>query len=806
MGTGTDGEAVDVSEAALAEHARLMGPAYRERFPASEVRAHAAMLAGLSASRLCRVVAEPDPDAIVEAEGTLRVTVAGFDLLGELSVICGLLSAEGFTIVDGAAFTAADPPPPAKPARAGPAWWRNRSKSAAAGPPLPKRKIIDVFRVRPLTERAAVIDWSAFESRLNALLAMLLAGDRKAAREALAEPVCATLRRFAAAPPALLPLEVSLERTPIPPDDAVTATAAPGSAPAGPAVETLLRIEGADTPAFLFQFLTALAMRGVDVRRMEIGTRDGRVRDVLSVAETDGTPVDPARRGTELRAAVALVKQFTHMLPACPDPPMALRNFGAFLDDLLSRPGWERELSDLQRPDALSALARLMGVSEFLWEDFLRLQHDHLLPMVTDAGRLGPRMTLPLLKEDLLARLAGKPDIAAKVEALNAWKDRQMFRIDMRHILGRAAGFAAFSAEMSDLAETAVSTLFDLLVDEVAVRHGRPRLAEGRECRLCLAALGKTGGREMGVASDVELMFLYEGDGRTDGAHPITNAEFAAGLATAMMTHLRARREGIFEVDLRLRPFGETGPLGVALDSFASYYGPGGPAPNLQRQALIRLRPIAGEPDFCREVVAVRDRVLFEGPPLDAANIRHLRTRQAEELVPKGKVNAKFSAGGLVDIEYTVQALQARHARRRPDRPELRSPSTLVALEGLRTAGLLDDTTALSLREAYLFLRRLIDAMRIVRGHAKDVCLPPADSGEFAFLARRMGYSADGSGRGSDRSDLAADLGRHMGAVRRLVADIFRLEFPEALAQTPAHDADASKPSDGPARGDSMDD
>lgn len=748
--------AVGQFDSALELHMERMGAAYRDRFGPEAMRRHLAMFEELSERRLCRVVAERVPDG-----GTL-VTVAAYDFVGELAIICGLLSAAGLSINAGAAFTASDPPAPPstgeKPSRTGPAWWRRRSSSPAAAPALPKRKIIDVFEVRPLSAESEP-DAADLENRLDALLRHLAAGDWRAAREALIEPVCETLRRFVpGSAAALLPVHVELDNETLPD-------------------ETLVRIESTDTPAFLFQLLVALAMRGIYVRRMEIDTRDGQVRDTLAVTDVQFRKLDIARRSGELRASVALVKQFTHLLPRAPNPPMALRNFGQFLDDQLSRPDWASELTDLRRPAALTALAQLMGVSEFLWEDFLRLQYENLLPMLTDAERLAPRMSVAEMRDQLAGRLAAVPaELPRQAEALNAWKDEQMFRIDMRHILRREE-FVDFSAEMSDMAETAVSVLFDLVRADLIARHGRPRLPDGRPCRFCLAALGKTGGREMGVASDIELMLLFDGEGVSDGPEPIANSQYAAWLVRGLNNHLHPRREGIFELDWRLKPHGESGPPAVTPSAFADYYGPGGQAPNLQRQALVRLRPVAGDPDFGREVVRLRDRVLYEGGPLDVANLLHLRRRQIEQFVPAGRINAKYSPGGLVDIEYTVQALQVRYGRREP---ALRSPSTLTALGALESQGRLESATAAALREAYLFLRRLIDALRIVRGHAKDLCLPEPSAPEFAYLARRMGYPA--YRQEITAGQLADDLRRSMDRVRGLTEEILRREFPEAVA------------------------
>jgi len=738
-------------DAALREHLTRLGDAYAVRFRPAEIESHRAAFAELSAQRLCRVLTRLTPD------GRTEVTVCAFDFAGELSIICGMFAASELNIIDGDAFTQVDLPSAEDSGRRKAVPWFKRQAKRPAGPSLPTRKIVDVFRVAPIEPGAAIPDWHAWQQRLDWLLRCLLEGDPKTAREALIEPVCSVLRKFVPAR-VLLPVEIDLDNDSSPQD-------------------TIIRIRSADSPAFLFQLLTAFAMRGIYVRSMRIGTEHGKVHDVLRVTDRNLHKLDVDRVGEELRAATALVKQFTHLLPLSPNPQMALANFGLFLDDLLRRPDWPVELATLRRPQVLTALSKLMGVSEFLWEDFLRLQHGNLLPVVTHTERLAPRRSFDEMRDELWADLAraDPPTFANQCDVLNLWKDREMFRIDMRHILGKAAGFREFSQEMSDMAEIAVAALFELVRDELQRVHGTPRLDDGSACSICLAALGKTGGREMGCASDVELMFLYQGEGKTDGPKPVGCAEFVAELVNTLTAKLQARREGIFEVDLRLRPFGDGGPRGVSVAAFLSYYGPGGPAPNLQRQALVKLRPIAGEPAFAAQVVALRDRVLYEGSPLDVPNVLHLRKRQSAELVPAGKTNIKFSPGGLVDIEYLVQVLQVKFGR---DDDALRSPNTLTALESLTDAGIVDPVATEEFRRGYLFLRELIDALRIVRGNAKDLCLPPADSDEFAYLARRTGYPADRPD--VIRRRFAEDIDSTMQSVARLTADVYAREFPAA--------------------------
>jgi glutamate-ammonia-ligase adenylyltransferase len=275
---------------------------------------------------------------------------------------------------------------------------------------------------------------------------------------------------------------------------------------------------------------------------------------------------------------------------------------------------------------------------------------------------------------------------------------------------------------------------------------------------MSVCGLGKCGGRELGFASDIELMFVYAGNGQTTGPRVITTAEFYDKLVQEFNRAIKARQEGIFELDLRLRPYGRAGSMAVSLDSFRRYFGPDGDAWPYERQALVKLRPIAGDADFGAEVVRRRDELIYTGQPFDAAAMRGMRERQVRHLVSAGAINAKFSPGGLVDVEYLVQGLQITHGHRHPD---LRLPNTSETMKALLAAGILSDEPYTQLSEAHIFLRRLINALRMVRGNAKDLTVPPANSDEFAFLARRLGYESNVAG-------LADDLTRHTTNVQEL--------------------------------------
>ncbi len=232
---------------------------------------------------------------------------------------------------------------------------------------------------------------------------------------------------------------------------------------------------------------------------------------------------------------------------------------------------------------------------------------------------------------------------------------------------------------------------------------------------------------------------MYEGQGESDGADPIPNAtwfeEFVRGLRTA----IRAPREGIFELDLRLRPYGDSGSLASSLEQCGSYYSAAGDAWQFERMALVRLRTVAGDAGIGRRLEAIRDGFVYSGAPLDVEELLRIRGRQATELTAPGTRNAKYSRGGLVDIEYYVQRLQILAGAADPS---VRTTNTMAAIAALAAAGRISAAEAAGLSESYSFLRLLIGALRVVRGNARDLTVPPTGSREFAYLARRVDYEA----------------------------------------------------------------
>ena len=512
-------------------------------------------------------------------------------------------------------------------------------------------------------------------------------------------------------------------------------------------------------------------MRNIYISKAQFANEGGKLHDRFYVRNRYGQKVIDQADQQQLRLTAALIKQFTHALTWAPDPAKALEAFDQFLDLIVeeSRQAGKKQAWDfINDKKTYPLLARLLGASDFLWEDFLRRQHVNLLPLLKDyrdAPLIKPQVTL---RKELNRVIAKVKTDAARKEALNRFKDQELFRIDMKHILEPATSLPDFSLAISELAEVIVERSLIDCQAKLTKLYGAPRLPNKKPCPSAILGAGKFGGRELGYASDIEVLFVYGGPGRTSSKQGIENSEYFERLAQELLQWIEAKQEGIFHIDVRLRPHGGKGSLANAFEELCKYYSAEGLAAPFERQALIKLRHIAGDASLGKRVEAHRDTFVYSGAPWDLAVALDLRRQQVKQLVEPGKVNIKHSHGGIVTLEYAIQYLQVMHGHRHPS---LRTPNTLQALAALIDSGLIPRATGENLRKSYLFLRMLIDGLRMVRGNTKDLVLPPPDSDEFIFLARRVGYTTEDWQAGARH--LQTDIEQHMKQTR----EFFRGQF-----------------------------
>lgn len=722
----------DIAPDILQDFVNRMDAEYFRRFDSSTVARHIHLAARLTPEHLCELEATERPDQRWD------LTVVAYDYFAEFATICGVLSAFGLNIEEGQIYTFTEAAPLARSSSPGGLRARPRIR-----PGLSRKKIVDVFRVQPV--RGASFgpeDRRRLIAELTAMITLLDAGRFEEARHAINRQLVEYLGQRRGSFSGLLhPVHITFDNSQSPTD-------------------TVMDIQSDDTPAFLYAFANALAMRNIYIAKAQFEIADGKLHDRFYVRNRHGQKLTDPVDQQQLRLTAVLIKQFTHALTWAPDPAKAMEAFDQFLDLTVQETKGKAQkeaLAFLSDKKTFPLLARLLGASDFLWEDFLRRQHGNLLPLLQhyrDAPLIKPQATLRKELDRLVER--AKTD-AARKEALNRFKDQELFRIDMKHIVEPGTSLADFSLALTELAEVIVDRSLRDCEAKLNKQYGEPRLANKKPCPVAILGMGKFGGRELGYASDIEVLFVYGGPGRTSGKQAIENSEYFERLAQELLQWIEAKQEGIFHIDVRLRPHGGKGSLANPLDEITSYYSDKGLAAPFERQALIKLRHVAGDAALGKQVEAHRDRFVYSGASWDLATALDLRRQQIKQLVEPGTVNVKLSPGGVVDIEYAIQYLQVMHGHKHA---VLRTPNAMQALAGLVECGIVSGQDGENLRKAYFFIRMLIDGLRMVRGNAKDLVLPPPDSDEFIFLARRVGYTTDDWQAGARH--LQTDIEQHM--------------------------------------------
>ncbi|MBN1393454.1 MAG: hypothetical protein JW959_00285 [Pirellulales bacterium] len=487
------------------------------------------------------------------------------------------------------------------------------------------------------------------------------------------------------------------------------------------------------------------------------------------------------------------------------DPPRAYRHLMSLAEersDFLSTrrcrhflaaiaPALLEAIAETADPDStlvnLDKVSDSLGGKGVLWELFsfnqpsLRLYVELCAysPYLSDLLTGNPGMIDGLMDSLVLDKLPHREEMEAKLAELcrgavdidpilRSFKNDLQLCVGVRDILGKE-GVESTTGALSDIAETCLGRIVAREGERLAARYGRPTIAAGPRagatCELVVLALGKLGGREMNYHSDLDLIFLYEADGRTDAdgrnAEQTSNRHFFSEygqriIKSAGSTNGYGR---LYEVDVRLRPTGRSGALAVSFDEFTRYFSAGG-GQLWERLALCKSRVAFGSSSAAETAGAVVARAAFDHPwrPADAAEIRRMRARLEETAARDGDL--KRGPGGIVDIEFLAQMLQLKHAG---DNPRLRAANTLSALEELHRAKLLADEDYDYFAKSYRLLRTIEGRLRLISSTARDRL--PRDPVELTKLAGLLCYSGGEA--------LMRDFESVSGEVRRRFARIF---------------------------------
>ncbi|MGQ9698041.1 MAG: DUF294 nucleotidyltransferase-like domain-containing protein, partial [Armatimonadota bacterium] len=400
----------------------------------------------------------------------------------------------------------------------------------------------------------------------------------------------------------------------------------------------------------------------------------------------------------------------------------------------------------LDDPRLLDDLITLLATSQYLADILIRDPHyyDVLLDtrlrtadeLYADTSRLTSALASPQARLDVLRRV----------------RRREMLRIGWVDIVAsRRAGlpdaetFTAVVRAISDLADALIRAAYD-----VCVSPQSPPFA--------VIAMGKLGGRELNYSSDVDLLFVYDAPSPDDQTAFREANRLAERLVSALS---KPTSEGyVFRCDVRLRPGGRSGHLARSLAGYLEHYDRWPEV--LDRQALIKARPVAGDPDLgCRFVEATRPYVYQTVVPASfLAEVRANKEALERRTEADGLISVKEGRGGIRDIEFAVQFLQMLFGGRIP---QIRTGNTLDAISRLADRGLLSSGTAEHLRRAYVFLRTVEHRLQLL--HDLPVRHLPSDEGELGALAARCGFSSAAEFR--DEYERCANL------VRDAFAEVF---------------------------------
>jgi glutamate-ammonia-ligase adenylyltransferase len=433
-----------------------------------------------------------------------------------------------------------------------------------------------------------------------------------------------------------------------------------------------------------------------------------------------------------------LADRVLEALRTSPDPEQAARYLRSFFGRFLSPDAYVSAFAE--EPRAVTRLVTALGASAFVG-DAIAARPDLVDVVLFADGVVTVEDARRAIEQDLEALETEPPGEVEPHER------REEFIGALRRAQRRITVQVAVADLGGEIDTRQATRVLSALADGVlaaAVGHemgGTPR-------GLAVIAIGKLGGGDIGYGSDLDVLFIYDPAATPDGQHAPDHFSRLAQRIIRLISEPHSAGPG-YELDTRLRPSGSQGLLVTSLSSFARYHrvplenAPLDEAPLTvlssgaawERQALLRARVCAGDLELGARALRVAHAAAYERGAPPAREVHHLRMRMERELARErpGRWDLKTGRGGLLDVEFATQWLQMRHGRD----PLVRTTDTVGALHALRDAGYLSRGAFDVLRDAYVFLRRLEQRIRIVHGSGSTVL--DASAAGLVKLARRMG-------------------------------------------------------------------
>ena len=483
---------------------------------------------------------------------------------------------------------------------------------------------------------------------------------------------------------------------------------------------------------FYRPLLEAVAKVPTDMLRLTTGAAVQRLA-ALGYTSPEGAlrHIEALTAGVSRRAHIqgALLPMLLDLLAGTPDPDGGLLAYRKVSEALAETPWYLRLLRD--EGVVVERLALLLGTSKLVPE--LLVRAPEVLRLLSDTPALAERdpKAVAVSLRSAVGRHA-EPERA--VSAARSLRRHELLRIACADLLGLMPPTDVFRA-LSSVWVAVLEAALDTSIREIGGRAEWQTVP----ARIAVIGMGRLGGAELGYGSDADVMFVCE---PVEGVQDTTAVRFA----TAVVEHVRRllgapSQDPPLEVDIDLRPEGRSGALVRTLDSYLTYYRRWAQA--WEAQALLRARPVAGDPQLGEAFCGAIDPIRYPEGGLDDAKVREIRRIKARvdsERLPRGAdpaTHTKLGRGGLADVEWTVQLLQLRHAHQHP---ELRTTSTVDGIAAAVKAGVLSGDDAEQLIEAWTLAMRSRNAVMLVRGKPGDQL--PKQARELAALAAALGYPA----------------------------------------------------------------
>ncbi len=378
----------------------------------------------------------------------------------------------------------------------------------------------------------------------------------------------------------------------------------------------------------------------------------------------------------------------------------------------------------LENPASLIHLIKLADASS--WITCFLMHHPVLLDELIDPRTLlySPPQKKELEKE-IYQRISliAPDDLEYQMDEMRIFKQGNVLRVAAADVTG-VLPLMKVSDRLTEIAETILEEVLEFSWKHLVTKHGRPSCMINKgvcEKGFVVVAYGKLGGIELGYESDLDLVFLHAGEeGKTNGKQPIDNKTFFVRLCQRVIHFLSAHTMAgiLYKTDMRLRPSGTSGFLVSHINAFYDYQKKD--AWTWEHQALVRARPIAGEPKLAEKFERIRSNILIQERTKNelAKDVITIRQRLREEQLykKKGILDLKQGYGGILDIEFLVQYLTLLYASKHIELVNWTDNIRLI--ETMAKTGIMDDYTATSLKEAYMTYRATIHRLSLKKKKA----------------------------------------------------------------------------------------